>query len=64
MSLASTSDLFASSDIDRVLVVVVEILVGGAIAFFMELTEYLLVSYTSGLTLSVAGIIKVRCPCT
>jgi len=31
---------------------------GGVIAFGMEVAEFLLVSYTSGLTLSVAGIIK------
>ena len=29
--------------------------VGGFIAFLMECAEFLLVSYTSGLTLSVAG---------
>jgi len=32
--------------------------VGGVIAFVMEVGEYLLVSYTSSLTLSVAGICK------
>merc|ERR1711971_13439 len=32
--------------------------VGGMIAFCMEVAEFLLVSYTSGLTLSVAGIVK------
>ena len=32
--------------------------IGGMIAFFMEVAEFLLVSYTSGLTLSVAGIVK------
>merc|ERR1719228_2249427 len=31
---------------------------GGCIAFVMEVAEFLLVSYTSGLTLSVAGIVK------
>jgi len=31
---------------------------GGLIAFCMEVAEFLLVSYTSGLTLSVAGIVK------
>jgi len=31
---------------------------GGMIAFCMEAAEFLLVSYTSGLTLSVAGIVK------
>merc|ERR1719209_1260578 len=32
--------------------------IGGLIAFCMEVAEFLLVSYTSGLTLSVAGIVK------
>jgi solute carrier family 35 protein C2 len=32
--------------------------VGGVIAFGMEVAEFLLVSYTSSLTLSVAGIVK------
>ena len=31
---------------------------GGLIAFCMEVAEFLLVSYTSSLTLSVAGIVK------
>jgi len=31
---------------------------GGLIAFCMEVAEFMLVSYTSGLTLSVAGIVK------
>ena len=34
------------------------IAVGGVIAFVMEVGEYLLVAYTSSLTLSVAGICK------
>lgn len=36
------------------------ILGGSVIAFFMEVSEYLLLSYTSSLTLSIAGILKVR----
>lgn len=36
-----------------------KILVGAFIAFFMELTEVLVVTYTSSLTLSIAGIFKV-----
>ncbi|RWS10884.1 solute carrier-like protein [Dinothrombium tinctorium] len=34
------------------------ILLGSMLAFFMELSEYLLLSYTSSLTLSIAGIFK------
>lgn len=32
---------------------------GSVIAFLMEVSEYLLLSYTSSLTLSIAGILKV-----
>jgi len=38
------------------------ILIGALMAFFMEVAEYLVISYTSSLTLSVAGIFKVRNP--
>ena len=55
-----TKDVFRFVDVNHLLTVFGEILVGAVIAFFMELTEYLLVSYTSSLTLSVSGIIKVR----
>ncbi|KAF8766333.1 hypothetical protein HU200_007851 [Digitaria exilis] len=34
------------------------LLVGGALAFFMVLTEYVLVSVTSAVTVTVAGIVK------
>ena len=54
-----TEDVFRFSEIQHLLQVFGEVLVGAIIAFFMELTEYLLVSYTSSLTLSVSGIIKV-----
>lgn len=37
------------------------ILLGAIMAFFMEIAEYLVVTYTSSLTLSVAGIFKVYC---
>lgn len=36
-----------------------QVLFGAFIAFFMEITEVLVVTYTSSLTLSVAGIFKV-----
>jgi len=35
------------------------VLVGALMAFFMEVAEYLLVTYTSSLSLAVAGIFKV-----
>lgn len=34
------------------------ILIGSFLAFLMELSEYLLITYTSSLTLSIAGIFK------
>ena len=60
LSLATTIDVFRSNEINRVMSVLGEVLLGATIAFFMELTEYLLVSYTSSLTLSVSGIVKVN----
>lgn len=36
------------------------LLLGASIGFFMEITEVLVVSFTSSLTLSIAGIFKVR----
>ena len=35
------------------------ILIGSSLAFLMELSEYLLLSYTSSLTLSISSIFKV-----
>lgn len=58
LSLAMTKDVFRFIDTYHLFVVLGEVLVGAVIAFFMELTEYLLVSYTSSLTLSVSGIVK------
>jgi solute carrier family 35 protein C2 len=37
-----------------------KILLGAFIAFFMEMCEVLVVGYTSSLTLSIAGIVKVK----
>lgn len=34
------------------------ILIGSFLAFLMELSEYMLITYTSSLTLSIAGIFK------
>ena len=54
-----TKDVFRFVDTYHLFTILGEVLIGAIIAFFMELTEYLLVSYTSSLTLSVSGIIKV-----
>ena len=37
-----------------------KISIGAFLAFFMEISEFLVLSHTSSLTLSVAGIFKVR----
>lgn len=37
----------------------IKITIGAFIAFAMEISEFLVLSYTSSLTLSVAGIFKV-----
>ena len=54
-----TKDVFRFVDALHLLTILGEVLTGAVIAFFMELTEYLLVSFTSSLTLSVSGIVKV-----
>ena len=54
-----TKDVFRFVDATHLLTTIGKVLGGAVIAFFMELTEYLLVSFTSSLTLSVSGIIKV-----
>lgn len=59
LKVSMTKDVFRFTDTGHLLRVGGEVLIGAIIAFFMELTEYLLVSYTSSLTLSVSGIIKV-----
>ena len=38
---------------------VLQILAGSSLAFLMEMSEYLLLSYTSSLTLSISSIVKV-----
>lgn len=59
-SLATTKDFFCFNDVDHLFATMGKVMLGAIIAFFMELTEYLLVSYTSSLTLSVSGIVKVK----
>jgi len=34
--------------------------VGGVMAFFMEVAEFLIITHASSLTLSVVGVVKVR----
>jgi solute carrier family 35 protein C2 len=38
---------------------VLQIVAGAVLAFFMEVAEFMVVTHTSSLTLSVAGVFKV-----
>lgn len=58
LDLALTKHVFRYEDLHDVLMTVMQVLVGSLMAFLMEVTEFLLVSLTSSLTLSVSGIIK------
>ena len=58
VKISSSSAFFRFEDSMLFLTTMGRVCVGGIIAFFMEVAEYLLVSFTSGLTLSVAGIVK------
>jgi len=58
VTISSSLALFRFEDSILFLTTITRVVAGGLIAFFMEVAEYLLVSYTSGLTLSVAGIVK------
>lgn len=50
---------FQSADHSVLIYLIFKILLGAVIAFFMEVTEVMVVTYTSSLTLSIAGIFKV-----
>jgi len=58
VKISSSIAFFRFDDGLLFLTTMARVCVGGIIAFFMEVAEYLLVSHTSGLTLSVAGIVK------
>ena len=60
--LAASEEAFRFHDLGQVGRFAGLIAVGGAIAFFMELFEFLIVFKSSGLTLSIVGAVKVRCP--
>lgn len=51
--------VFSSQNLESYFVLLAKVLVGAFIAFFMEVAEVLVVTYTSSLTLSIAGIGKV-----
>jgi len=59
ISIVSTEKFFRSVELSHVAYNLVWILGGALIAFFLESSELLVVTYTSSLTLSVSGIFKV-----
>lgn len=60
MSIITNCQTFRSTEYSVFLSLASKILLGALIAFFMEVTEVMVVTYTSSLTLSIAGIFKVR----
>lgn len=56
--LLSNCQTFRSTEYSVFLSLASKILLGAVIAFFMEVTEVMVVTYTSSLTLSIAGIFK------
>ena len=57
--LAVSPKLFAASDSHIIWVTISMLLFGGYLALMISISEFLLLSYTSRLTLSIAGIFKV-----
>ncbi|XP_017779040.1 PREDICTED: solute carrier family 35 member C2 [Nicrophorus vespilloides] len=47
-----------AKDSSELNLLIIKVLIGACIAFFMELSEVMVVTYTSSLTLSIAGIFK------
>lgn len=60
VSVITNCQLVRFISIDEMLYMSLKILVGAFIAFFMEVSEVMVVTYTSSLTLSIAGIFKVN----
>lgn len=58
--MSTTDKLFRVSELSHLLYTLVTLSVGGMLAFGLGFSEFLLVSRTSSLTLSIAGIFKVR----
>lgn len=59
MALASNCKIFRYQDTAVVVITLLQIVVGAVLAFCMEVAEFMVVTHTSSLTLSVAGIFKV-----
>jgi solute carrier family 35 protein C2 len=61
LSVITTNKFFRVEDIEIVFDNCYWILVGALIAFFLEASEFLVVTFTSSLTLSISGIFKEVC---
>lgn len=59
LSLSTSDKLFRVTELSPFLHSMFTLLMGGLLAFGLSFSEFLLVSYTSSLTLSIAGIFKV-----
>ncbi len=60
LAVVSTEKFFRTDDINQIAMNLQWILIGACIAFFLESSEFLVVTFTSSLTLSVSGIFKVN----
>jgi solute carrier family 35 protein C2 len=60
VTITTTDKFFRNDDLLMLSYNALWILVGAFLAFLLESSEYLVVSYTSSLTLSVSGIFKVN----
>jgi solute carrier family 35, member C2 len=56
----SSNRFFRSDDLSNIAYNISFILIGSLLAFFLEASEFLLITYTSSMTLSIAGIFKVN----
>ncbi len=57
--LATSRQIFLASEITDVIQTGVLMTAGALLAFMLGVSEYLLVYHTSGLTLSISGVVKV-----
>lgn len=59
LSLSNSEKLFRATELSPVLYTLLTLTAGGLLAFGLCFSEFLLVSRTSSLTLSISGIFKV-----
>lgn len=58
VGISSSVAVFRYSNLDQLIQILILVSAGGALAFLMEVAEFMLVTFTSSLTLSMAGIVK------